>query len=341
MDTNDHPFDNNLPGNGATSKRHASRRAFIGGGVSLFASGAAALLAEPAEANASVGLKYLHMDVFSSKPMSGNGVTVFLLQKALPAPVMQQLTREMRQFESIFLVPEAEAQTVRARVFTMEEELDFAGHPVLGAASALHQETMAGVQQVSWTFRLNKKNVPVQTVRQESHYRAEMDQGICDLGVTLSPQESIPFLEALNLGKGHILDKFPLQIASTGLPYLLVPVDRDLDLAHIKTPDFEQQLARYGAKFVYVFDVTRKEGRTWDNDGRVEDIATGSAAGPTGAYFAAHGLARPGETIEIAQGRFVGRPSTLFVKVEMDGRGRLGVKVAGDVCLFADGRLAV
>lgn len=336
MGINNHLFDD-----GATPRRPASRRAFIGGGVSLFASGPAALLAKPAEASASLGLKYLHMDVFSSEPMSGNGVTVFLLQKALPAPVMQQLTREMRQFESIFLLQEAGTQTVRARVFTMEEELDFAGHPVLGAASALHQETMAGVQQASWIFLLNKKNVPVQTIRQGSHYHAEMDQGICDLGATLSFQQSVPFLEVLNLGKGHILDRFPLQIASTGLSYLLVPIDRDLDLACIKTPDFEQQLARYGAKFVYVFDVNRKEGRTWDNDGRVEDIATGSAAGPTGAYFVAHGLASPGETIEISQGRFVGRPSTLFVKVEKDGQGRIGVKVAGDVCLFSDGRLAV
>jgi hypothetical protein len=57
-------------------------------------------------------------------------------------------------------------------------------------------------------------------------------------------------------------------------------VDRDLDAARIIKPDFEKQLARVGAKFAYVFDVNRKGGRTWDNDGRVEDIATGSAAGP-------------------------------------------------------------
>ncbi len=176
----------------------------------------------PQKASVPLGLKYHHVDVFSSKPLSGNGVTVFRLREALPSAVMQELTREMRQFESIFVLQEARSQTVRAWVFTMEEELDFAGHPVLGAAAALHEETMAGIREVSWTFQLNKKSFPVQTIRQDSHYRAEMDQGVCDFGATLSPQESIPFLEALNLGRDHLLDKFPLQIASTGLPYLLV-----------------------------------------------------------------------------------------------------------------------
>jgi len=129
----------------------------------------------------------------------------------------------MRQFESIFVLKEAKSQIVRAWVFTMEEELDFAGHPVLGAAAALHEETMAGVREVSWTFQLNKKSFPVQTVRQKSHYRGEMDQGVCSFGATLSAQERVPLLEAMNLGRDHLLDDLPLQIASTGLPYLLVP----------------------------------------------------------------------------------------------------------------------
>jgi PhzF family phenazine biosynthesis protein len=288
-----------------------------------------------------LSLKYRHVDVFSSKAMSGNGVTVFRLREALPATVMQDLTREMRQFESIFVLQESRSSTVRAWVFTMEEELDFAGHPVLGAAAALHEDTRVDMGEVSWTFQLNKKKFPVQTVRQGSHYRAEMDQGICDFGATLSAEDSLPFLEALNLGREHLLEKFPLQIVSTGLPYLLVPIDRDLDAARIIKPEFEKQLARFGAKFVYVFDVSRKEGRTWDNDGRVEDIATGSAAGPAGAYLVAYRLADSGQRIEISQGRFVGRPSILRVVAEKDGQGQIGVKVAGDASLFAKGQLDI
>ena len=294
----------------------------------------------PDKMNTTSGLNYIHMDVFSDRPMSGNGVTVFLLKEPLPAPLMQQLTREMRQFESIFVLRGPQTDQVHARIFTMEEELPFAGHPVLGAAAALQQETEASVGPMSWLFHLHEKNVPVQTIREGRHFRAEMDQGICDFGATLSAEVSIPLLEALNLGRDHLLDKFPLQIASTGLPCLLVPISKDLDRARIVVPKFEQRLALFGAKFVYVFDVTSIEGRTWDNDGRVEDIATGSAGGPVGAYFVAHGLASSGQRIAISQGRFVGHPSTLFVTATADEHGQIKVKVAGDVCLFAKGQIA-
>jgi hypothetical protein len=83
----------------------------------------------PQKASVPLALKYHHVDAFSTKPLSGNGVTVFRLREALSTAVMQELTREMRQFESIFVLQKARSQTVRAWVFTMEEELDFAGHP--------------------------------------------------------------------------------------------------------------------------------------------------------------------------------------------------------------------
>jgi hypothetical protein len=81
--------------------------------------------------------------------MKPNAMTVFRLGEPLPTAVMQELTREMRQFESIFVLQKARSQIARAWVFSMEEELDFAGHPVLGAAAALHEETMAGIRKVS------------------------------------------------------------------------------------------------------------------------------------------------------------------------------------------------
>jgi trans-2,3-dihydro-3-hydroxyanthranilate isomerase len=122
---------------------------------------------------------------------------------------------------------------------------------------------------------------------------------------------------------------------------VLAPVNKDLNAAPIVRPEFEKLLARFGAKFVYVFDVNRKEGRTWDNDGRVEDIATGSAAGPAGAYLVTHGLVSPAQTIEISQGRFVGRPSTLFLVAQEDTQGQINVKVAGDASIFARGQLEI
>jgi len=53
--------------------------------------------------------------------------------------------------------------------------------------------------------------------------------------------------------------------------------------------DLEQRLDRVGAKFVYVFDPTGREGRTWNNAGPIEDVATGSAAGPRPPTFSSTG----------------------------------------------------
>lgn len=78
-----------------------------------------------------------------------------------------------------------------------------------------------------------------------------------------------------------------------------------------------------GAKFVYVFDPDKREGRSWDNAGAVEDVATGSAAGPAAAFLAAHGLVAQDETVLINQGRFLRRPSV--IAVTPDGLGDLWV----------------
>ena len=104
--------------------------------------------------------------------------------------------------------------------------------------------------------------------------------------------------------------------------------------------DLERRLVGIGAKFAYMLDVRRREGRTWDNLGRAEDPATGSAAGPAGAYLVRHGAALPGR-IELRQGRFVHRPSRIEVCVERMPSGELGVRVDANCVLAGDGRLSL
>jgi len=81
-------------------------------------------------------LPFWLVDVFAREPLAGNGLSVFLLEQELPANAMQRITQEMRQFETIFLRRIGESSRFNARIFTMEEELPFAGHPVIGAAVA-------------------------------------------------------------------------------------------------------------------------------------------------------------------------------------------------------------
>ncbi|MEO8389354.1 MAG: PhzF family phenazine biosynthesis protein [Polaromonas sp.] len=284
------------------------------------------------------GLGFYQVDVFTHEALAGNGLSVFLPDSPLPARLMQRLAIEMRQFESIFLSPDGPGNRFEARIFTMEEELDFAGHPLLGAAGLLHHLHAAGQPSADWTLMLGTRAVAISTTGKEGTpgtYDASMNQGIASFGPVLSHADSLPFLAALGLGPAQLDVRFALQVVSTGLPYLLVPMVGGLERVKIGHPAFEALLATVGAKFAYVLDVSAREGRTWDNAGMVEDIATGSAAGPAGAYLLRHGAAKAGEIITIKQGRFAGRPSRITVQANAAGE----MLVSGGVVMLAHGRL--
>jgi len=104
--------------------------------------------------------RYVHVDVFASGPMSGNGLAVFLHTEGWPTSVMQRLTQEMRQIESIFLSHVGEGGA-NARIFTEDEELPFAGHPVLGAAAVLHRECAGDAGDRTWDLALADRTVTV------------------------------------------------------------------------------------------------------------------------------------------------------------------------------------
>jgi len=280
-------------------------------------------------------LPFSLVDVFAREPLSGNGLSVFLLDAELPASMMQRITQELRQFETIFLRRLGQTK-FDARIFTMEEELSFAGHPVIGAAAVMHAQFHAAEAVADLEFLIANRRIAVTSRRDGETYLAEMDQGTAAIEEPIAQDRIDALLEALNLQRADLAANLPLQVISTGLPYLIVPLRANLDRAGIVVPAFEALLATVGAKFVYVLDVARREGRTWDNDGRVEDIATGSAAGPAAAYLVTHGLALHDEVITLAQGRFVGRPSELHAIVRGDPA---GVSVRGRVCLVGDGAL--
>ena len=229
-------------------------------------------------------LEYRHVDVFSRRALRGNGLVVVLGAAGLPAAVMQDVTREVRQFETAFLGGvDLPGRSARLRIFTEDEELDFAGHPVLGAAAVLHTLVPAAEAEESWALAVAQRTVQVRTRGADRWVDATMDQGVPTLGPAITGELAEAYRDALNLPRGHLHPALPMQVVSTGLPYLIVPVQSGLDDARISHPGFEALLEASGAKFVYVLDPDRPEGRTWDNAGRVEDVATGSAAGPAAA----------------------------------------------------------
>jgi trans-2,3-dihydro-3-hydroxyanthranilate isomerase len=279
------------------------------------------------------GLQYRQVDVFANEALSGNGVAVFWNCAELSKESLQELTRELRQFESIFLRHTGAGNQYRAQVFTMEEELDFAGHPVLGAAAVLH-EKYGRRNLETWHIVLNASTVEVITRRNGKSYLSTMCQQQAQFFSPLVlPSEIEAIMHAVNLSIDDKHPTLPLEVGSTGLPYLIVPVTRNLDRAHVVAGNLEEALRRIDARFLYLYDVERSEGRNWDNKGLVEDIATGSAAGPVAAYLCRHGLLKIGEDLRIKQGMYVGRPSEMFAKVLRSGQ----VEVSGGVQMVASG----
>ena len=280
-------------------------------------------------------LGYRHVDVFSRRALQGNGLVVVLDAESLSTAVMQQLTREVRQFETAFLTAvDLPGRSARVRIFTEDEELDFAGHPVLGAAAVLHTLLPAPAAEESWALAVAQRSVETRTRGAAGWVDAAMDQGVPQLGQAVAGELAEAYRDALNLVHGQLHPALPMQVVSTGLPYLIVPVQAGLDRARISHPGFEQLLNVSGAKFAYVLDPARPEGRTWDNAGRVEDVATGSAAGPAAGYLLHHGVHPAGEPLLIHQGRFTGRPSTIEVRPGPGGR----LWVGGPVAPVAAGR---
>ena len=280
-------------------------------------------------------LEYRHVDVFSRRALRGNGLVVVLNAARLPAAVMQDVTREVRQFETAFLTDvDLTVGSARLRIFTEDEELDFAGHPVLGAAAVLHTLLPVSDAEQAWALHVAQRTVAARTCSAAGWIDATMDQGVPHLGAAIAGEPARAFGDALNLAPGQAHPALPMQVVSTGLPYLIVPVQDGLERARISHPRFEELLAASGAKFAYVLDPDRPEGRTWDNVGRIEDVATGSAAGPAAGYLMHHGVRPRGEPLLIHQGRFTGRPSTIEVRPGPDGR----LWVGGPVAPVASGR---
>src|SRR5690606_31686466 len=83
-------------------------------------------------------LPYLVLDVFTGKPLEGNGLAVIPKADGLMDNEMQAIAREFNLSETVFICkPQNERNSASLRIFTPYQELPFAGHPTVGAAVTL------------------------------------------------------------------------------------------------------------------------------------------------------------------------------------------------------------
>ena len=282
------------------------------------------------------------VDVFTSTPYRGNSLSVFPDAGGLSTTQMAQITGELRQFESIFLNPAGPQHHWQAHIFDLFEELDFAGHPVIGAASVLHSQHGGDDVHRRWTLELASGALTVETERRgpAAFYAVLPDVQAHFLGEPVGVSRT-QVASWFSLVIGDLDTRLPLEVVSTGLRYLIVPLRKGaLARARISHRELDVALAEVGAEYAYLLDTEAGEGRHWNNDGVVEDAATGSAAGCVAAYLHRHGRLTDDQDTELRQGRFLNRPSRISISAR-SADGGIRVSVGGEVVLVGSGRLGV
>jgi len=273
-------------------------------------------------------------DVFSSNPLEGNSLAVFSDARGLIDAEMQAIAKEMNLSETTFIFPRDPAtereRGVRVRIFTVEEELPFAGHPTLGTAFALRNGGAAS----EVVLELNVGKVPVVFEQaSEQPTFGEMKQVDPVFGV-VHVRDAVA--RATGLNPEDLDSSLPIQTISTGLPFTVTPLKSLAVIQKIRVniQRASEYLENTGGKFFYF--VTREtvdpaaglHARMFFYNG--EDPATGSAAGCTAAWMVAHGIAAPDQRTLIEQGVEMQRPSRIFVRASKQDNRIVNVRVGGN-----------
>jgi trans-2,3-dihydro-3-hydroxyanthranilate isomerase len=286
---------------------------------------------------------FTQFDVFTSRPLEGNPLAVFPDGRGLSDQEMQAIAREMNLSETTFILPRDEAiereRGVRVRIFTVQEELPFAGHPTLGTAFALRGDTHA--QEIR--LELNVGTIPVrfeETFGQPVF--GEMTQAEPKFGLV---HDRNKISAVTGIPTDDIDTDHPIQTVSTGVPFTILPL-RNLEAIRrlaINQARAREYLSASGGKFFFcvsretVDPTARLHARMLFYNG--EDPATGSASGCAAAWMVEHNVAQPDERVLIEQGVEMKRPSRIFVRASRRNGIVVNVRVGGNVVEVLCGEL--
>jgi trans-2,3-dihydro-3-hydroxyanthranilate isomerase len=288
---------------------------------------------------------FVQVDVFTQTPLAGNPLAIFPDASGLSDAEMQALAREMNLSETTFILPRDHVTEARegkkVRIFTVEHELPFAGHPTLGTALYLYASEPHQTRLAQITLDLKAGKIPVRfTANSENAGRprvdgqvfGEMRQRDPEFGTTLSREE---VAHVIGIAADEISSEWPIQPVSTGLTFTIVPFCNgqtlsDLKFSYIQAAEF---LKKTGANLFYFLCPDRREGRR-EARARMffyggEDPATGSAAGCAASWMVQHGVAKDDEHVVIWQGAECLRPSEMHVCAKREEGRVTAVRVGG------------
>src|SRR5919197_3839327 len=243
-------------------------------------------------------LPVVTVDVFTSRPLQGNQLAVFTDARGLDDRKMQAIAKEMNLSETTFIIPRDSQQErergVNVRIFTVDEELPFAGHPCLGTAWVLQRTH--GSNDVA--LELNVGKIPVRFTKTSDGLFGEMTQRPPEFG-SVHRREDVARIFGFKVEDFD--PEMPIQTVSTGVAFAIAPLRSLATLQRLSfhwkqvKPYFEKS----DAKFMYFVcretrdPKVRLRARMIFYNG--EDPATGSAAGCCAAWAVRYGVAQPEE----------------------------------------------
>ena len=290
-------------------------------------------------------LELVQVDVFTRLPLEGNQLAVIPDARGLTDNEMQKLARETNLSETTFIFPR-EADVERreghqVRIFTVNEELPFAGHPTLGTAWYLYQQAPA--DEIVLDLKVGK--VPVRFETRNNNLFGEMRQVHPTFGATHSHAD---VAKVLGVSAFELDETLPIQSVSTGMFFTMVPFRSLATLQNLAVS--WHQMASYlqpicANSFFYLVcretmskDATLHARMIFYNG---EDPATGSAAGCCAAWAVRNGVLAPGAQGLIEQGIETRRPSYLYIRADKQGDVITNVRVGGYVVKIINGKVTM
>jgi len=289
--------------------------------------------------------RFYTLDVFTNTRFEGNPLAVITDGDGLSDGAMLAVAREMNLSETVFVQkPTEDRALARLRIFTTQQELKLAGHPVIGTwfllaelgvvpaqEGGVHvlQQTGAGVLPVEIRFKDGRPQRVTMTQKDAAFRPAKLNKKALASALGLSSKDFDPKLEP--------------EYVSTGIFNLMVPLRRSaLGKIVMNMVDLRNLIGK-NATMAYCFAGTNN-GKAFSRGmlpwELYEDAATGSAAGALGAYLVKHGKLSPGHTLSILQGQEMGRPSHIEVEVTQTGK-KLVPRVSGAAVKVFEGTVQI
>ena len=284
------------------------------------------------------------VDVFALGKYTGNQLAVFRQAGGLSDKEMQSRTREMNFSETTFILSDNEKDGgFQVRIFTPGQEVPYAGHPTLGTAFIIQQEIIKKPVE-SITLNLKVGQIPVAFGYEDGKAGILwMKPKMPVFGNIIGADVVAP---VLSIGVDEIDHRFPIQVVSTGLPTLIIPLKTLESVKRCRTnkEKYFDLVEKIAAETILVFAAETYHSENdlnvrvfVDYFGIPEDPATGSGNGCLAGYLAKHKYFGKGKIdIRVEQGYEINRPSLLLLRAEESAAG-INVQVGGRVVLVAKG----